>query len=102
LKYDFGFSSFNLKDFYATEATLTFIILGYNLTALFRQFILQSKTQHTLPTLRYKTFVIGAYFEKIGEQFILKMALNMKRREWCKGLWNQSNAVYFPFQFSNA
>jgi hypothetical protein len=102
LKYDFGFSSFNLNDFYATEAALTFAMLSYNLMALFRQFILQSKTQHTLSTLRYKTFAIGAYFEKIGDQFTLKLALNMKRREWCKGLWNQSNAVSFPFQFSNA
>ncbi len=102
LKYDFGFSSFNLNDFYATEAALTFAMLSYNLMALFRQFILQSKTQHTLSTLRYKTFAIGAYFEKIGDQFTLKLALNMKRREWCKGLWNQSNSVNFPFQFSNA
>jgi len=102
LKYDFGFSSFNLNDFYATEAALTFAMLSYNLMALFRQFILQSKTQHTLSTLRYKTFAIGAYFEKVGDQFILKLALNMKRREWCKGLWNQSNTVKFPVQFSNA
>jgi hypothetical protein len=102
LKYDFGFSSFNLNDFYATEAALTFAMLSYNLMSLFRMFILQSKTQHTLSTLRYKAFAIGAYFEKIGDQFILKLALNMKRREWCKGLWNQSNSVSFPFQFSNA
>ncbi len=91
LKYDFGFSSFNLNDFYATEAALTFAMLSYNLMSLFRMFILQSKTQHTLSTLRYKTFA-----------FTLKLALNMKRREWCKGLWNQSNSVSFPFQFSNA
>jgi Transposase DDE domain group 1 len=102
LKYDFGLSSFNLNDFYATEAALTFAMLSYNLMALFRLFVLQSKTQHTLSTLRYKTFAIGAYFEKIGDQFTLKLALNMKRREWCKGLWNQSNSVSFPFQFSNA
>ena len=102
LKYDFGFSSFNMNDFYATEAALTFAMLSYNLMSLFRLFILQSKTQHTLSTLRYKTFAIGAYFEKVGEQFTLKLALNMKRREWCKGLWNQSNSVHFPFQFSNA
>ncbi|MFM5959215.1 MAG: transposase, partial [Dolichospermum sp.] len=36
LKYDFGFSSFNLHDFYATEAALTFAMLSYNLMALFR------------------------------------------------------------------
>lgn len=36
LKYDFGFDSFNLKDFYATEAALMFSMLAYNLMALFR------------------------------------------------------------------
>ena len=30
LKYDFGFDSFNLKDFYATEAALTFVMIAYN------------------------------------------------------------------------
>ena len=78
------------------------MLMAYNLMALFRQFMMQSKTQHTLSTLRHKTFAIGAYFEKVGDQFILKLALNMKRREWCKGLWNQSNSASFPFQFSNA
>ena len=102
LKYDFGFSSFNLNDFYATEAALTFSMLSYNMMSLFRMFILQSKTRHTLSTLRYKTFAIGAYFEKTGDHFILKLALSMKRREWCKGLWNQSNSVNLPFLFSIA
>jgi IS4 transposase len=30
LKYDFGFDSFNLKDFFATEAALTFAMIAYN------------------------------------------------------------------------
>jgi len=50
LKYDFGFDSFNLKDFYATEARLTFAMIGYNLMSLFRTFLLQEKTQKTLST----------------------------------------------------
>lgn len=65
LKYDFGFDSFNLKDFFGTEAALTMATIVYNLMALFRQFILNSKTQHTLSTLRYKTFAIGASWRKI-------------------------------------
>ena len=65
MKYDFGFDSFNLKDFYATEAALTCAMLAYNLMALFRTFVLQEKTQKTLSTLRYRTFAIGAYFEKV-------------------------------------
>ncbi len=102
LKYDFGFDSFNLKDFFGTEAALTIAMLAYNLMALFRQFILNSKIQHTLSTLRYKTFAIGAYFEKINGKYILKLALHQKRREWFTGLWKNTNELKMPFIFSNA
>lgn len=102
LKYDFGFDSFNLKDFYATEAALTCAMLAYNLMALFRTFVLQEKTQKTLSTLRYKTFAIGAYFEKVNGKLTLKIALNKKRRAWFSGLWNNSKVFEYPFVFSNA
>jgi len=102
LKYDFGFDSFNLNDFYATEAALTFAMIAYNLMALFRTFVLQEKTQKTLSTLKYRTFAIGAYFEKVNNQLVLKIALNKKRREWFSGLWNYSKAFDYPFVFSNA
>lgn len=99
LKYDFGFDSFNLKEFYATEAALTFAMLAYNLMAIFRQVILRGKTQQTLSTLRHKTFAIGAYFEKSNGKFILKLALNRKRRNWFNGLWLQSQNFQTPFAF---
>ena len=67
LKYDFGFDSFNLKDFYATEAALTFVMIAYNLMSIFRMFVLQEKTQKTLTTLRYRVFAIGASFEDLSE-----------------------------------
>jgi len=102
LKYDFGFDSFNMQSFFGTEAALIFAMLAYNLMALFRQFILNTKVQHTLSTLRYKTFAIGAYFLKTNDKYILKLSLNMKRREWFTGLWNHSNQVNLPFNFSNA
>jgi hypothetical protein len=102
LKYDFGFDSFNLKDFYATEAALTFVMIAYNLMALFRTFVLQEKTQKTLSTLRYRTFAIGAYFEKINDKLVLKIALSKKRRRWFSGLWNYSKVFDYPFEFSNA
>ena len=100
LKYDFGFESFNLKAFYATEAALTFAMIAYNLMSLFKQFIGQEKTQKRLSTLRYRTFAIGAYFEKINDQIVLKIALIKKRRKWFTSLWNQSQNFDFPF--SNA
>jgi len=102
LKYDFGFDSFNLNDFFATEAALTFAMIAYNLMSLFRMFVLQEKTQKTLSTLRYRTFAIGAYFEKINDKLVLKIALNKKRRVWFSGLWNYSKEYKFPFQLSNA
>lgn len=102
LKYDFGFDSFNLQSFFATEAALTFAMIAYNLMALFRTFILQEKTQKTLSTLRYRTFAIGAYFEKVNGKLILKIALNKKRRHWFKGIWGQTNNFDYPFQLSIA
>jgi hypothetical protein len=102
LKYDFGFDSFNLSNFFATEAALSFAMFSYNLMSLFRLFVLQEKTQKRLSTLRYRTFAIGAYFEKVNDKLVLKIALNKKRRAWFSGLWNYSKEYKFPFQFSNA
>jgi len=70
--------------------------------SLFRMFVLQEKTQKTLSTLRYRTFAIGAYFEKVNDRLVLKIALNKKRRAWFSGLWNYSKEFNFPFKFSNA
>lgn len=102
LKYDFGFDSFNLNDFFATEAALTFAMIAYNLMSLFRMFVLQEKTQKTLSTLRYRTFAIGAYFEKVNDRLVLKIALNKKRRAWFSGLWNFTHEFKFPFYLANA
>jgi hypothetical protein len=101
LKYDFGFDSFNPDDFFGTEAALGIAMLAYNLMALFRQFILNSKVQHTLSTLRFKAFAIGAYFEKTRDKVVLKMAIHKKRRQWFAGLWEAAKAVNLPFEFSN-
>lgn len=98
LKYDFGFDSFNLNNFYATEAALTFAMIAYNLMALFRTFVLQEKTQKTLSTLRYRTFAVGAYFVKLNGKLVLKIALNKKRRAWFTGLWNYSKTFDYPFE----
>ncbi|MGJ1215140.1 MULTISPECIES: transposase [unclassified Sphingobacterium] len=75
LKADFGAESFNLNGFYTTEAALIFSMIAYDLMSLFRIFVLQEKTQKTLSTLRYRTFAIGAYFEKVGDTLKLKIAL---------------------------
>ncbi len=88
LKADFGTESFNLKEFYPTEAALIFSMVAYNLMSVFCLFVLQEKTQKTLSTLRYRTFAIGAYFEQVGDTLRIKIALTKKRRKWFVGLWD--------------
>ena len=100
LKQDFGFDSFNLNGFYPTEAALTFAMIAYNLMAIFRMFVLQEKTQKHLSTLRYRTFAIGAYFEKVKGKLVLRIALTKKRRNWFDSLWDYP--IQFPIHFSNA
>ena len=97
IKYDFAFDSFNCRDFWATEATLNFVIMAYNLMSLFRQAILGTKVQHFMKTLRYKVFAIGGYLIKNGNSRILKLSLQMKRREWFTGLWSSSELMSWPF-----
>jgi hypothetical protein len=100
LKYDFDFDIFNWKDFFATEAVLTFVMIAYNLMYIFRMFVLQEKTQRTLTTLRYRVFAIAAYFTKVKGQLVLNIAPYKKRRHWFNGLWDYD--INFPVQFSNA
>jgi hypothetical protein len=88
IKYDFGFECFNLKGFYATEAALIFVMIAYNLMSIFRMFVLQEKTQKRLSTLRWRTFAIVAYFQKINGNIVLMIALTKKRRRWFEDLWN--------------
>ena len=64
--------------------------------SLFRTFVLQEKTQKTLTTLRYRTFAIGAYFEKQNDKLVLKIALNKNRRTWFSGLWKYQ--MKYPFE----
>lgn len=102
LKEDFGFDSFNLQEFWGTEAALTVAIFAYNLMAIFRLFVLKSEVQQKLSTLRYQVFAIGAFFRKSNGTFILNIALGKQRRKWFKGLWNTSEQISFPIVFSNA
>jgi hypothetical protein len=88
IKHDFGFSCFNLNGFYATEAALIFVMIAYNLMSIFRMFVLQEKTQKRLSTLRWRTFAIGAYFQKNNGNIVLTIALTKKRRRWFEDLWN--------------
>lgn len=97
LKADFGFDSFNTQDFAATEAALNFIIIAYNIMSLFKQAVLRADKLPQLKTLRYKIFAVGGYITRSGNQRLLNLSLNMKRRKWIEGIWNQSQHFSWPF-----
>ena len=102
LKEDFGVDSFAVQDFFATEAALNFVVMGYNLMSLFRQVVLQSKQEFQLKTLRYRVFAIGSYLVTNGNERILKLALAMNRRKWFDGLWANANLMSWPFVVDSA
>jgi hypothetical protein len=99
LKYDFGSTGFNQKNFWATEATLATIMMGFNLMSLLRKLLLKNQPNHTLKTLRYKLFGTAGYIVKSGRQRLLTMAMNMRRRSWFSGLWEQSKFFDRPVSF---
>jgi len=100
LKYDFGIQGFNLKSFWATEAAFRFIVLAYNLMSLFRQLVLKTKNQHTLSTLRFKCFALGAWISHHAAKRTLKISLHLKKRSWLDGLFSRADAISTPFTFT--
>jgi hypothetical protein len=108
LKYDFAADSFNMKNFWATEATLNTVMLAYNLMSLLRQVLLKTSAvkhsstsvQHTLQTLRYKLFAKAGYITTESRKPILNMALSMQQRAWMQGLWDAAKTVDLPAKFT--
>ena len=108
LKVDFAADSFNMQDFWATEAALNTVMLAYNLMSLLRQVLLKTSAvkhssntvQHTLQTLRYKLFAKAAYITTESRKPILNMALAMQQRTWMQGLWDGATTIDLPAKFT--
>ncbi len=97
LKYDYAADKINQHSFDATETTLNFIMIAYNLMSLFKQVVIQDKVKPTLKTIRFSTLNIGSYLVQNGRDRILKMSLHMKRRNWITKLWQNMDNIKFPF-----
>jgi hypothetical protein len=97
LKYDYALDKINQQSFDATETTLNFLMVAYNLMSLFKQVVVQDKVRPTLKTLRYSCLGIGSYIVKNGRDRILRMSVNMRRRSWITRLWETADKVQSPF-----
>lgn len=102
LKYDFGADQFCLKDFWATEAAFRFMLVGYNLLALFRLAVIQEGRQKTLQSLRFQCFAIGSWMSTHAGQRTLTMSLSRKRRPWIGRLFEETRNLSPPYTVPNA
>lgn len=97
LKEDFALDNLCMNSFEATETSLNWVMIAYNLMSLFRLTILKANIQPQLKTLRYKLFAVPSYIIKKGNQRILNMAVNMKRRKWFEGLFSELEDLKMPY-----
>jgi hypothetical protein len=97
LKYDFGGDNFCLKEFFATEASFRFIMMAYNIMALFKHQILNSKMQ--LKTLRSYCFALGSWITNHANEEVLNISLPQKRRDWMNGLFDNIQNSQLPYKY---
>ena len=102
LKADFGLDSFCLNDFWATEASFRFIMVAYNLMALFKFVALQSHKNATLKTVKLYCFALGSWITNHGNKTTLKISLPTKRRAWLTGIFDAISQNAPPYSYSNA
>ena len=108
LKDDLAADSFNMKNFWATEATLNTVMRGFNRTSLLRQVLLKtqirryasSDVQPTLKTLRYTLCANAAFIPTESRKSILNRAMAMQHRAWRQGLGDAANSFELPAKFS--
>jgi hypothetical protein len=97
LKYDFGIDNFCLKEFYATEASFRFIMIAYNILALFKHMIINSNMQ--LKTLKAYCFALGSWITNHSRNKVLKISLPNKKRTWMDGLFENIKNSELPYKY---
>lgn len=102
LKYDYAIDSFAMHSFSATDAAFRFVLLAYNLMAIFKQAILQPRVNHRLSTIRFQCLAIGSYLVTSGRSKVLKLSAEGKRRHFLEHIFENVERIKPPYSFSNA
>jgi hypothetical protein len=81
LKEGYGFETFNLQNFWATEAVLTMIGLVFHnlIVCLNRSILNPNRPQERLKTLRHKYFIIPGLLGGGGGKKVLRLSVQEKR-----------------------
>lgn len=103
LKYDYGIDGFNFKDIAAVDAAFRFVMLAYNIMALFKQKCLtDSRSRQQLSTIRFQCIAVGSYLVKSGRNKVLKLAAEGERRHFLEYFFDQVEHLKPPFKLSAA
>jgi hypothetical protein len=78
------------------------IMVAYNLMSLFRQMVLQDKTQATLNTLKFKCFALGSWIVKSSKEKVLRISTAGRKRLWLEGLFSKVSQLSPSYSSSNA
>lgn len=84
----YGLPDLVCKDFWATEAVLSFGVLAHNLLVLFER-KLGWLAAVTLGTLRYRMFVTAGSISRPQGQTTIKLAVPKHERDGWRGLWEK-------------
>jgi hypothetical protein len=102
LKNDFGIEGFALSDFGAMEAAFRYVMVAYNVMAVFKQAVMQSKKGKMLSTIRFQCIAIGSYLVKKGSKKSMKLSAKGKQRHFLEHFFQNLEVLEPPFKFSNA
>jgi hypothetical protein len=81
LKEGYGFESFNVNNFWATEAVLVMIgLVFHNLIVYLNRTVLNpNRPQEHLKTLRHKYFILPGQLGRDGRRYVLRLATREKK-----------------------
>jgi hypothetical protein len=81
LKEGYGFESFNVNNFWATEAVLTMIALVFHnlIVYLNRTILNHNRPQEQLKTLRHKYFTLPGQLGRDGRRHVLRLSIQEKK-----------------------
>jgi hypothetical protein len=102
LKYDYGIDGFSLMEFGAMEAAFRYVMMAYNLMAIFKQLVMRTEKGRMLSTIRFQCIAIGSYLVKRGSQKVMKLSAEGRRRHFLAHFFENLETLHPPFEFSNA
>lgn len=97
VKYDFSVDKFTTHGFWSNEACANFIIMAYNLYALFRLILTNNQKHPFLKKIRYELLAIPGYLKKSKDKYILYLARHIKTRQAFKGIWKDMDDFGLPY-----